>query len=204
MTTQHGLLILHLSDLHFGNHNRFADRDVAKLGKAFFRAVEHARTRAEIPVQVQLVIISGDVTETADEVEFEQAWQFLDALSGEIGLEHTRFVFAPGNHDVSWPLCEIETIQQKLKKFPNDELRRRMDGVKFQFYDAMLTRIYGMPLADVPGRRQLAAGGCLHSSRADGRQVLRAACISTTSGDPVLVHVLERGFLGTGLSTAFL
>ena len=87
MTPQHGLLILQLSDLHFGNHNRFADRDVAKLGKAFFRAVEHARTRAEIPVQVQLVIISGDVAETGKPKEFEQAAIFLDSLSGEIGLD---------------------------------------------------------------------------------------------------------------------
>jgi DNA repair exonuclease SbcCD nuclease subunit len=29
------MLILHLSDLHFGAHSRFKGEDLAKLGKAF-------------------------------------------------------------------------------------------------------------------------------------------------------------------------
>jgi hypothetical protein len=77
-------------------------------------------------------------------------------------LDDGRFIFVPGNHDVSWPLCEMETIQQKLKKFSDEELRRRMDATKFKFYDDLLTRIYGQPLSALPGRRELAHGGWLH------------------------------------------
>lgn len=163
MAAQDGLLILHLSDLHFGNHNRFADQDPGKLGKAFFRAIKHAREGVGIQAEIQMVIVSGDLTEVGKPTEFEQAEAFLNALSEKIRLEHERFVFTPGNHDVSWPRCKQVAAEQEIAWFDEAELRRRMDAVKFQFYDAMLARFYGKPLADVPERRQLKCGGWLHN-----------------------------------------
>ena len=53
---------------------------------------------------------------------------------------------------------ETVAVLLELIGFDDAELRRRMDAVKFQFYDGLLGRVYGTPLADVPGRRQLAAG----------------------------------------------
>jgi len=51
MASQDGLPILHLSDLHFGSHNGFADRDLGKLGTAFFprHGARSNRDRAPTP-----------------------------------------------------------------------------------------------------------------------------------------------------------
>jgi len=157
-----GFLILHLSDLHFGNQSRFAEQDLHKLGKAFFRAVERARSQIGIQDKIQMVIVSGDLTEIGKPLEFKQANVFLDALSGEIGLVPTRFVLAPGNHDLSWPLCKKVAADQEIEGFDDAELRRRMDAVKLQFYDAMLAGLYGKPLDEMPSHRPLASGGWLH------------------------------------------
>jgi len=96
--------ILHLSDLHFGPHSRFADEDPARLGAAFHRALAEARKQLGITDRVDLVVVTGDVAEAAKPKEYETAAGFLTALAGALGLEHRRFVFVPGNHDVSRPL----------------------------------------------------------------------------------------------------
>jgi 3',5'-cyclic AMP phosphodiesterase CpdA len=70
--------IVHLSDLHFG---RIAD-DV----------IEPLLTAAQ-DIAPHLVVISGDLTQRARTVEFQQARAFLDRLP-------TPRVVVPGNHDV--------------------------------------------------------------------------------------------------------
>ena len=66
------LVILHFSDLHFGPHSRFAGQDPTALGRSFF-----AQTRAALDdaglAAIDLVVVTGDVTEAARKQEFEQA-----------------------------------------------------------------------------------------------------------------------------------
>ena len=107
------MLILHLSDLHFGKGSRFADWDLHLLGEQFYQAVAQEQERLGIAGKVDLVALSGDIAETAREEEYVDATQFLTALSGELGLDNRRFVFVPGNHDVNWINCERVILDQK-------------------------------------------------------------------------------------------
>ncbi|HWA19463.1 MAG TPA: metallophosphoesterase [Devosia sp.] len=70
--------LAHLSDLHFGKHDTIVSATLAR----------------ELEDQTpDLVVVSGDFTQTGSEAEFRAAREFLDTLSAP--------VFAvPGNHDV--------------------------------------------------------------------------------------------------------
>jgi 3',5'-cyclic AMP phosphodiesterase CpdA len=85
------LLILHLSDLHFGNKSRFAGQDMTALGQAFHKALDHARKERGITSPVGLVLVTGDVTETGKPKEFQQGADFLEALASGLGLEAIPF-----------------------------------------------------------------------------------------------------------------
>ena len=70
--------IVHISDLHFGHHDPALAAGLA------------AEIEGQSP---DLVVVSGDFTQSGTEVEFAEARAFLDTLS--------RPVFAiPGNHDM--------------------------------------------------------------------------------------------------------
>jgi formylglycine-generating enzyme required for sulfatase activity/3',5'-cyclic AMP phosphodiesterase CpdA len=136
------ILILHLSDLHFGRNSRFADAEPEKLGKIFSQAVQDECTHRAFPVPVGLVIVTGDIAETAIPPEYETAQKFFEILSDELKLNRTRFVFAPGNHDVSWANCKRVAIDQEEEGFDEETLRQRMDALKFGRFEDFLKGFY--------------------------------------------------------------
>lgn len=152
--------ILHLSDLHFGEFNRFAGRDPRQLGKAFAADLETARKQIADAGQVDLVVVSGDVAERGKPKEFEAGRAFLEALAGELGVLPRRFVFVPGNHDVSWPECKKVEADQETEDFDAAELRRRTEAVKLKHYGDFLSRFYGK---DLPAVVALDRGGQVYN-----------------------------------------
>src|SRR5690349_14612727 len=96
------LTLLHLSDLHFGPHGRFAGEDMKALAERFHQAIEQAREELGWKEAVGLCIVTGDVAEAARPGEYDEARTFFEALIGRLGLARPRVIFAPGNHDVSW------------------------------------------------------------------------------------------------------
>jgi len=137
------VLILHLSDLQFGDHSRFRDVAPEALGKALADAVRGARERLEIEAGVDLVVLSGDIAERAVPREYEHAGKFLDGLNGGLGLARDRYVFAPGNHDVSWAQCKRAEIDQETEGFDDAELARRLSRTKLQYFDGFVETFYG-------------------------------------------------------------
>ncbi|MEO7786238.1 MAG: metallophosphoesterase [Sphingomicrobium sp.] len=97
--------ILHLSDLHFGSH----------LPKLVDAVVE--RAAIERP---DLIVISGDFTQRAKTIEYEEASAFLGRLR-EGGHE---VLAVPGNHDI--PLYDVLrrflSPLTRYKKYINEEL----------------------------------------------------------------------------------
>ena len=62
--TRGSMLILHLSDLHFGTHSRFKGEDLAKLGKAFFKDLNAARGSFAKGSRIDFVAVTGDIAES--------------------------------------------------------------------------------------------------------------------------------------------
>lgn len=162
------MLLLHLSDLHFGNKNRFASDKPSDLGSAFHRALQAARKERQIPdpMAVSLVIVTGDIVESGLPSEFRAALEFLVSLAEEMGLPHDRFVFLPGNHDISWADCRIVRAARDGEKFPAAEFDSRLNTEKLANYRAFLSDFYGKPvddenLAELENVRSLGNGGWL-------------------------------------------
>ncbi len=90
------LRVLHLSDLHFARTSNvqnalqplvadITDRDG---GLGFSR--------------LDYLVVSGDLTDRASQVEFDKARRFISKLIDRFQLTAERCVIVPGNHDQSW------------------------------------------------------------------------------------------------------
>jgi WD40 repeat protein/predicted MPP superfamily phosphohydrolase len=83
--------ILHLSDLHF-----HGAEDVHAWVSPL---VEDLRRELAID-RLDLVVLSGDVTNSASPKEFRRAAEFVKLLKDEMGAP--ALLVVPGNHDLSW------------------------------------------------------------------------------------------------------
>ncbi len=114
--------ILHLSDLHFSGKEGEDSRWFGQLS-------EDLTSELQCP-NLDLVIVSGDIANHADEAEYEAAKQFLYLLCLRFSLQQSKVVIVPGNHDVNWNIgdkayqkvgneirCVTEKHQQRFKPF---------------------------------------------------------------------------------------
>ncbi len=159
-TSNEPLLLLHLSDLHFGNTSRFASKDPKELGKTCAADIQLACKRLRIRPAVGLVLVSGDIAELAKYHDYRNAKIFLRSLSETLSVQREKFVFCPGNHDVSWTRCKMIELEQEEEDFSEEEFRCRMDGVKFKFYQEFLQSWYGKHIDTMAS--QLGNGAWLH------------------------------------------
>jgi hypothetical protein len=111
------------------------------IADMFGQAIERQRKEAGLG-RIDLVVVSGDLTEYADDEQFDAARSFCQALNGHFGLGRERWAFVPGNHDLSWAYIELARVEQKIQKFDDDELERRIREYKFRNYAEFLARFY--------------------------------------------------------------
>jgi hypothetical protein len=137
------LVLLQLSDLHFGPHGRFAGCDLERLAAQCRQALDEARDDLGWREAVGLVLVTGDIAEAARPPEYAAAATFFLALARELALSSHRFVFVPGNHDISWTRCREVEGQLDDGAFPASELRARLDDVKLAHFEKFLCDVHG-------------------------------------------------------------
>lgn len=202
--------LIHLSDLHFGDSGRFSAWQAGELGKCCAASALEALNKlgASGPDRERFVVVTGDLTQTAHPTEFELAATFLGAVAGELRIDHDRFVFCPGNHDVSWIDCRIaELTERKRDKAASPEaIRNAMDEVKLNSYQDFLGKFYG---AEAP-YEPLANGGRLYQfdhprlsvaalnscERESHRKEDHVGCVSDAQLSPLLDRWLGAGSEG--------
>lgn len=174
-------ILLQLSDLHFGEHSRFHGEDMAGLAKRCATAISDARRNLGWMEEVELVLVTGDVAEAARPPEYRAALEFFRALKQALSLVPSRFVFVPGNHDISWKRCkqELAGVDTKIEEGEVKEADRErasraaMDAVKLLRFDEMVAEFYGSDdakaaaragtsRASVSGATPLACGAYVH------------------------------------------
>ena len=101
------LKILHGSDFHFGKPH------LTLVNQAFGRVLE--------TVDPDVVVLSGDFTQRAKDIEYQQVRTFLDSLND------VPVIVTPGNHDI--PLYRIG--QRLLNPYKNYQkyVSRNLDEV---------------------------------------------------------------------------
>lgn len=90
--------ILHLSDLHRTNDEKVSNPEVLA---DLFNSLEDF---GDLPVD--LVIISGDLAQSAEQAEYDEAEKFFQELAKHLLRgDMKRLLVVPGNHDIHWPSC---------------------------------------------------------------------------------------------------
>lgn len=157
------LTILHLSDLHFGPHGRFAGEDTKALADRFHQAIEQARKEMGWSEPVGLCIVTGDIAEAARPREYEEAREFFEALVGRLGLARPRVIFVPGNHDVSWHITQRIELDRDEQGFGQAEFEKRIREEKFRNFEQFLARFYDQDPMKLPGVQALGHGAFVHA-----------------------------------------
>lgn len=89
--------ILHLSDLHL------EDDSLAGV----YRAQLEADLIKELGIRrLGYLVVSGDLANHATAEEYRAAYTMIDDLTKRFGLDPSRVVVVPGNHDVNWALSK--------------------------------------------------------------------------------------------------
>lgn len=118
-------VFLHLSDIHFGQETGgqlYIHNDVKE------ELVEDVAgfVKNEIGSPITGIIVSGDITYSGKESEFQEAGKWLDKLSTAGGCGQTDVYVVPGNHDIDrGQLSEAARIMlEKIKEEGDSALDR--------------------------------------------------------------------------------
>lgn len=106
-------VIIHISDVHFGHaeknghrkdvHRFFEGENSQPLSK---HLLEEFRYQFQIDRERIHLVVSGDLTYSAEEKEFQQVEICLNEVCSGLGISRDRVHIVPGNHDVNWDLAK--------------------------------------------------------------------------------------------------
>jgi UDP-2,3-diacylglucosamine pyrophosphatase LpxH len=89
--------ILHFSDIHLGT-----SADATK----YLTQLE-TDLRRELEIQkLEYLVLSGDAGDYATPEEYQAAFELVDGVLKRFGLDPSRVVIVPGNHDLNWDLAK--------------------------------------------------------------------------------------------------
>lgn len=90
--------ILHLSDLHYSDKNKDI---ITRRLKSLFNSLESQKGK------IDLVVFTGDVTQSGKANEFDQANNiFFEHIKSRLNISKSKIYIAPGNHDVDRDLID--------------------------------------------------------------------------------------------------
>jgi hypothetical protein len=111
--------------------------------------------------KVDLIIVTGDVADTAHPSEYEMALLFFEALLKELKLKSRQLVIVPGNHDISWPECQRAELNSLTYGWNEHRLQVEMNKVKLKHFHHFLSKLYGKSQKNLKDVIQLGSGGQL-------------------------------------------
>ncbi|WP_305038906.1 TIR domain-containing protein [Frankia sp. ArI3] len=134
--------VLHLSDLRFGGSDE-TDGDAQSTLTPMLddlRGLGAKRSGVDGHAAIaDLMIVTGDLTRTASEDEFDRAHDFLAGLADGLGLARERIVVVPGDLDVNAALCKayvaLEDAYHRTAVPPH--------WPKWAFFAGFLRRLHG-------------------------------------------------------------
>jgi predicted phosphodiesterase/2'-5' RNA ligase len=131
MNANGDVVLLHLSDLH---RSATADLSNADLFGSLWNDITHGYSRTNeildtdeprLPAigEIDLIVVSGDLTNTATRQEFVEVEDLLGRLcQAFVGGDRSRVVVVPGNHDVDWALSAASYVE--LPSPTTDHIRK--------------------------------------------------------------------------------
>lgn len=128
------IMILHLSDMHFGDEVSFSEENV--------QGIVNALNRLSYRIKNVLVIISGDLSYSGKKKQYDQAKLFIDSLENFLKdrypMKQFDFVLVPGNHDVDydkgyWTRDDLDEISSSkiYESLIDEELEKQNEFYNF-------------------------------------------------------------------------
>ncbi|MDR3542653.1 MAG: metallophosphoesterase [Desulfosporosinus sp.] len=99
--------ILHISDLQFGPSNVIFGETETQSNILYELSddINYLIKKNSLD-KVDLVIVSGDIADTAMPYEYDQALTFFKGLKENLMIDNSRVIMVPGNHDINWPFAK--------------------------------------------------------------------------------------------------
>lgn len=139
MNIKNEVIILHISDLHRTPGAALSNDDLwGTLRNDIYNNYTDTDLGAHEPQlpkpdEISLIVVSGDITQTADPKEYTEAEVFLSKLATELlGGDKKKLILVPGNHDVRWSFSRgayttVDSIDyKKLKQAHARESKYRL------------------------------------------------------------------------------
>ncbi|MGI9951090.1 metallophosphoesterase [Moorellaceae bacterium AZ2] len=155
-----GVVILHLSDLHFGaekgNASGLDDREVVLRS-----LIDFIRAQPE-EWHPQIVCISGDIGFAGKESDYAAAAKWLKQLIDATGLSPNDIILCPGNHDADWGIRGIgcppdaDTADKWLHPPVPDHFQKRFDAF------SRFCKDFGIPPVKIKGEDNYLCGSRTH------------------------------------------
>jgi len=99
--------ILHLSDLHMTSISKPEEM----LGPLCSDLKDR---RSGLGVRkLDYLVISGDISDRGQQVEFEVARKLISGIISEFGLDAEKCIVVPGNHDINWDVSVYDWITKR-------------------------------------------------------------------------------------------
>lgn len=142
-------ILIHISDLHiteyegkFGpvnsnsllstepklsdNRHSFANSIVAKI--------------KEYPSEIRYLLITGDITNIAEEIEFNLAIEFLKKLINDLDIDKSKLLLIPGDHDI-----HRDSVKAALRLPENENVNGyELNEVKFSNFQKLYHELKGV------------------------------------------------------------
>lgn len=106
----HGSSLLWLSDLHLADSDFSVDND--ETTKSLFEHIQGCISNAQD--EIGGLIITGDITSTAEKNGFEKATKLIDDLSRNYVFTNENIAICPGNHDFKFSPKDLD-VDEKPK-----------------------------------------------------------------------------------------
>ncbi len=161
-----GISVLHVAGPRFGRglYGRDELADPAELQSRIWADVIHLSDQG-VPAP-DLIVVSGDLTESGHPREVDDALAFLTGLRILLGLEPDRLIVVPGNHDVSKKACESYFLRcesrDRLPQPPYFEKLEQFERLFGELYQGLDHLVFdaGQPwtLFPIPDLRVVVAG----------------------------------------------
>jgi 3',5'-cyclic AMP phosphodiesterase CpdA len=109
------LRIALISDLHVGAENRGMDMcphpllpdEVSGRCPDYVATIEQQASEFKEKGDIDMLCVTGDISNRAHAEEFKLADRAIERVANALSIPKTSVYFVPGNHDIYWPVMEL-------------------------------------------------------------------------------------------------
>lgn len=130
-------VIIHLSDLHVSDHsgklgnlpnkNSFLDSNLARSENDVFVEKITEKIKKEFADNRKILLITGDISNVGESIEFSTAERFLKKIIKELKIEIEDVCILPGDHDIHREsITKLFRDNPSLTQEPNEFFREKL------------------------------------------------------------------------------